>query len=415
MIERRFIRGAECRATGDESKPGLEGYAAVFNQEYVLFDSGSSRWIETIKPGSFSKVLRSTPDVRCLFNHEPDHVLARTTNSTLQLAQDSKGLSYTADLDSRTQIGKDVRCFVDRKDVTGCSFSFQVSKQTWREEQQDDGKMTIYTREIEEFGELFDVGPVTFPAYDGTSVAARGRELNQLQMPVEMRSRLMRELRDAQDGDPDPDEACRCRCRACYSADCDECDMHMQRCGDGEYCDHSAPASRSRRDSEAPTKRVDGEDLTSECFIYVGDPDKPETWALPWKFKTAAKMKSHLRNALARFNQTTKIPSDKKAAAWSKLVKLCKKYGIAVSDDESKSWNLSAEQRADFGLRNADANGDVLGCECKCRSCSDGNCKGCPDDLSMCGDSKNCACGRSAPLDQEQAKARAHALKLSLS
>jgi HK97 family phage prohead protease len=259
IAERRFVKGAQVRAAGDDAKPALEGYAAVFNEEYVLYEDTGMRWIETIKPGAFARVLRERQDVRCLFNHDPNKVLARTENNTLQMREDNKGLSYDAALDSRTGVAQDVRCFVDRKDVTGCSFSFQVSKQAWREEESSDGKMTTYTREIEEIGSLYDVGPVTFPAYEGTSVGARSllQELRRVSgMTPELRSRMLaralkrddeemacscrcdacsrcenkRSARTSQAG------GCECDCRSCRDGNCAGCPDDQQACGDQTNC-----------------------------------------------------------------------------------------------------------------------------------------------------------------------------------
>jgi ATP-dependent Clp protease, protease subunit len=78
------------------------------------------------------------------------------------------------------------------------------------------------------------------------------------------------------------------------------------------------------------TKEVDGENLKPEDFIYVGNSEETDTWHLPWHFSTEEKTKSHLRDALARFDQTA-IPPTKKAAAKEKLVGLCKEHGIEVS------------------------------------------------------------------------------------
>lgn len=80
------------------------------------------------------------------------------------------------------------------------------------------------------------------------------------------------------------------------------------------------------------TKRVDGEDLTSGDFIIVLDPDDPETWKLPWKFSSQDKTVSHLRNALARFNQMTDVPEDVRDKAYEKLKRLASEHGIEVSD-----------------------------------------------------------------------------------
>lgn len=92
---------------------------------------------------------------------------------------------------------------------------------------------------------------------------------------------------------------------------------------------------------EAKTKEVDGEHLTAGDFIYVGDPDKVDTWALPWHFSTEEKTKSHLRDALARWDQEEKIPEAHKAEARAKLVRLCKEHGIEVSNPKGAAdFNL---------------------------------------------------------------------------
>jgi HK97 family phage prohead protease len=231
MIERRFVKGAQVRAMQGD-KPGIEGYGAVFGEEYVLWDSPTMRIVETIKPGTFSRSLREKQDVRCLFNHSADNVLGRTANDTMRMTEDLKGLRYETDFDMRTRIGNDVRCFVERGDVTGCSFSFNVTKQE-RTEIEENDKLTI-RREIQDV-DMYDVGPVTFPAYEGTGVKARSVELRSVfpdglsasersHAPVELR-----ELIDAGpiagtpsddgDGDNEPDnddmETCSCRCEAC--------------------------------------------------------------------------------------------------------------------------------------------------------------------------------------------------------
>lgn len=87
---------------------------------------------------------------------------------------------------------------------------------------------------------------------------------------------------------------------------------------------------------KAKTKRVDGEDLPVSAFLIVLDPEKTATWKLPVKFSTDAKTKSHLRNALALFNQLKGVPQAKKDAAWKELLALCEKHGIDVADEKKK-------------------------------------------------------------------------------
>ena len=93
----------------------------------------------------------------------------------------------------------------------------------------------------------------------------------------------------------------------------------------------------------AKTKRVAGEDLTAECFAYVGDPEDISTWKLPIKFSTEAKTKRHIRNALARFEQTQGIPANKKAKVKAKIIAAAKKHGIEVSDESEKAVSLALE------------------------------------------------------------------------
>ena len=104
----------------------LEGYAAVFNSET---DLGHFR--EVIKPGAFDDVM--TNDVRALINHDPNLVLGRTTNGTLTLEQDERGLKYRVKLGGQ-QYAKDFYESVKRGDISQSSFAFTIDKQSWNEE-----------------------------------------------------------------------------------------------------------------------------------------------------------------------------------------------------------------------------------------------------------------------------------------
>jgi ATP-dependent Clp protease, protease subunit len=93
------------------------------------------------------------------------------------------------------------------------------------------------------------------------------------------------------------------------------------------------------------TREVDGEHLTANDFVYAGNPDDPSTWSLPYKFASDEKTKSHLRDALARFDQDEVIPEAHKAEAYAKLVRLCKEYGIEVSQ------RGKAKNEVDYSIR----------------------------------------------------------------
>ena len=135
----------------------LEGYAAVFNSET---DLGHFR--EVIKPGAFDDVM--TNDVRALINHDPNLVLGRTTNGTLELSQDERGLKYRVKLGAQ-QYAKDFYESVKRGDISQSSFAFTIDKQSWNEER------TV--RSVDKVRQLLDVSPVTYPAYAAATVQAR--------------------------------------------------------------------------------------------------------------------------------------------------------------------------------------------------------------------------------------------------
>lgn len=162
--EIRFFHVSVLRASGDGKR--ITGYAAVFNS--LSEDLGGFR--EMVMPGAFDRCLRGAPDVRCLFNHDPNLVLGRTRSGTLRLSADSSGLKFDCDIPD-TQAGRDVRESIRRGDVDQCSFGFIVNGQNWREE--DDGSgLPQSIRELTDV-DLFDVSPVTYPAYPQTSVSAR--------------------------------------------------------------------------------------------------------------------------------------------------------------------------------------------------------------------------------------------------
>lgn len=215
-IERRVVRDAEVqfRAKDGDKGPGITGHAAVFNEQYVLWEGKGYRVLEIVKPGTFTRALKENQDIRCLFNHDPNNLLGRTAAGTLALRQDKVGLQYECDLPD-TQMGRDVGTLVQRKDVTGCSFGFTVTKQSSREETKDG--VTTYTREIEDV-DLFDASPVTYPAYTGTDVKSRSHAMqHELRSAVLSIDGLPAEIREqilAEDHRDDVGE-CSCKCEAC--------------------------------------------------------------------------------------------------------------------------------------------------------------------------------------------------------
>jgi uncharacterized protein len=165
--ERRIFKvdRIELRA-GENGARTLVGYAAVFNSN----SEPMYGFIEQIKPGCFARAIKED-DIRGLFNHDSNFVLGRNTAKTLRLSEDDKGLAFEIDLNPEDPDAERVAAKVKRGDVSGCSFSFRTLKDEWTYSQ--DGGTTLRTLiDVE----LFDVGPVTFPAYPATDVSVRSME-----------------------------------------------------------------------------------------------------------------------------------------------------------------------------------------------------------------------------------------------
>lgn len=164
-LERRFLSGRlEIRAEGD-SVQRIIGYGAVFNQ--LSEDLGGFK--ELIKPGAFTDTLASD-DVRSLWNHNSMYVLGRTANETLIVVEDDIGLRYEV-LPPETQFAQDFLQSVKRGDVDQSSFGFRVIEESWISPTDKEPLPIRVLRQVK----LFDVGPVTFPAYPTTSAEARAK------------------------------------------------------------------------------------------------------------------------------------------------------------------------------------------------------------------------------------------------
>jgi HK97 family phage prohead protease len=184
--ETRVVSGAvELRAAdGDAEKPKVRGYAAVFNRESENLGDAEWQFREVIEPGAFDDVLND--DVRALLNHDPNFILARSKagTGTLTIGQDERGLWYEFDAPDTTA-GRDLMESLRRGDIDQSSFSFSVQKdgQRWEETKDGDGR-TLIKRTITKIARLFDVSPVTYPAYPDARVAIRSlQDFQQSQTP----------------------------------------------------------------------------------------------------------------------------------------------------------------------------------------------------------------------------------------
>jgi len=174
--ERRFFTSEvrmEKRAEGD-TKDDIFGYAALFGSRTNI----ANIWEEEVMPGAFDDVLND--DVRALFNHDPNYILARSVNGkgTLTLSIDAKGLSYAYTTPNRS-FALDLQDAIEHGDVTQSSFGFSIAEQKWVEREG-----LIPLRQIIKVKRLYDVSPVTYPAYNDTEVAKRGYDDFKKELPA---------------------------------------------------------------------------------------------------------------------------------------------------------------------------------------------------------------------------------------
>ena len=160
------VQDLELRMDGD--KPTVVGYGAVFNSESN--DLGGFR--EYIAPGAFDGRLED--DVRFLVNHDANLILARTTNGTLRLSVDEKGLRYEADMPN-TSTARDLMELLKNGTISQSSFAFTVEEDSW------EVKDGMNIRTIDKVSRLYDVSSVTYPAYDAASSSVALRSMKEWQ------------------------------------------------------------------------------------------------------------------------------------------------------------------------------------------------------------------------------------------
>lgn len=158
----------EVRNSEGEDVSVVTGYAAVFNEESEVLGFG---FTEVIDRNAFSNTDFS--QARALFNHNPNYVLGSVKAGTLRLSVDERGLKYEIDMPNSSTINDLVGEPIKRGDINQSSFAFTLrydSEEPYErwERGKDQDKRTLL-----DIAEVFDVSPVTYPAYRQTTVSAR--------------------------------------------------------------------------------------------------------------------------------------------------------------------------------------------------------------------------------------------------
>lgn len=144
----------------------IEGVGAVMG---VFTDMGWYR--EKINPTAFAGC--DMTNVVSLFNHDSNEILSRTTGKQddLTLTIENNQLKYKYQI--KNECAEKVAENIGLGFITGSSFMFRVKTDSW-----STGADGVDEREILEIEKLYELGPVTFPAYQTTTVAARSRDIS---------------------------------------------------------------------------------------------------------------------------------------------------------------------------------------------------------------------------------------------
>lgn len=163
------VRAFASRASAKDD--AIEGYAALFD----VYSEDLGGFVEIIEPGFFDGALEDE-NIRALWQHKPEYVLGRTKNGTLTVSQDEVGLAFRASppvkAPNAATWAQDALASIRRGDVDQCSFSFSV-KYPEGDEWYFLGDKLIRRLKKGGCARLWDVSPVTYPAYKDTQVSAR--------------------------------------------------------------------------------------------------------------------------------------------------------------------------------------------------------------------------------------------------
>jgi HK97 family phage prohead protease len=165
----------EVRAESDEEHGKfITGQPIVFDSKAQIYSPDRGYFTEVIERGALADTdLR---DVRFLINHNTDMIpLARSRNnnenSTMQMIVDpERGMFIRVNLDvENNNEARNLYSAVERGDITGMSFMFSDVKDKW-----ENARSVMPVRRVLSIGRVLEVSAVTFPAYEATSIQARG-------------------------------------------------------------------------------------------------------------------------------------------------------------------------------------------------------------------------------------------------
>lgn len=188
----RFYRIENLQTRDDSDELILEGRFVAYGDIYEVWEGAT----ESVAPGAFRNSI--TQDVRALYNHNDDIVLGRTSAGTCELEDRADGLWGRIKVNKKDTDAMNAYARVERGDVTGCSFGFNIKSET--QEVRDDGSVHWTITEVDP---LYEISVCPYPAYQATHVSARSKDLETLkQRKLEMRKQdLLKKLKGGREAD----------------------------------------------------------------------------------------------------------------------------------------------------------------------------------------------------------------------
>ena len=158
----------EVRAVGegDEKRKVITGYAVKWDQGWSERMTNWWGFEEAFERGAFSKSIAANDgNVYAAYQHDVRYTMGRYPN-TLKLIEDEVGLRYEID---PPEWASWIIESIERGDVSGSSFIFDYQKYRWDESREP-------ARLVVEEATLYEVSPVTSPAYPSSEASARSME-----------------------------------------------------------------------------------------------------------------------------------------------------------------------------------------------------------------------------------------------
>jgi HK97 family phage prohead protease len=155
----------------------LTGHFALFNEWAEIHSRLEGHFLERIAPGAFARAFAEQRDrVKVLYDHGRDPQLGnKPLGRILDLTEDERGAAFEIDL-IRTSYNDDFIIPAAEAGVLGASFRFSIPDggDSWNMKPRPSNRNPegLPERTIHDL-DLFEFGPVTFPAYEATDVGVR--------------------------------------------------------------------------------------------------------------------------------------------------------------------------------------------------------------------------------------------------